>query len=520
MSSNIKRFILFGDSGAGKSSFVNSYYNYCYGTRNCDEVFNDDQKNVRLAIPCRNWLDRLESDVQSTERDINDQSKSQTMDCTLYQLRFEDLTIELIDTPGFNDTQGISKDNATLRRIEQILENIPFLTGLIIVANGSIARVGSPFRHFIRSLHQVWPKSLMQNVCTVLTNCDSMSCNFSSDILENEIKANPNVTFHLQNSLFRWDRTMQDKKTMRNLKRDFEETIETFEKLYQILKKFEDIPTNTFKMSGLMQSYIEEGIVNSIDRMIDLIKNNHRQNIIADSLMGAQATMAANTNWGKQASITAFKWMEVETPEPYHRSPTTFTEPSNSCDKLFPKHHEDYQHEYRQSTSSYRIRSKNNDRMTNEQDIRPAQQHQPIISDRNLKPYGRNDNQLEAIRTSPRYQRQDLQLNVTLLDNEAKSRYQRAQRDEQRLRSKEAELSEEEHNLIREMNLLLDQLRSDVQDLCDINPDIDLLESNQRSLHVLWDEIERNGAESKFVQFFDQVVQILTKPKPTEAQYE
>jgi len=98
---------------------------------------------------------------------------------------------------------------------------------------------------------------LMQNVCTVLTNCDSMSCNCSSDILENEIKVNPNATFYLQNSLFRWDRTMQDKRTMRNLKRDFEETIETLEKLFQVLKQFEDI-SKMMKQFGSMEKMMKK----------------------------------------------------------------------------------------------------------------------------------------------------------------------------------------------------------------------------------------------------------------------
>lgn len=312
MSSNVKRFILLGESGAGKSAFVNTFYNYCYGTRSLDAIFGEDQNKVQLAIPCKDWLDRIQADEKSSERDINDQSKSQTRICTSYTLRFDNVIIELIDTPGLNDSNGVIEDDIILTEIEKILKTISYLNGIIIIANGSVARLGTSFLHFMQTLHQIWPNNLMKNMCTILTNCDGTSCNLSSEVLCTKLKVDKAAIFYLQNSLFGWNRQIRTSKTIRNLRRDFEDAIDLLEKFLPFLIQFEQISTNTFKMSSMIQNDIQDCVATSIHQMVELLKVNRRQQVIAEGLNGARVTMAANTKWHTKANITAFKWMEVE----------------------------------------------------------------------------------------------------------------------------------------------------------------------------------------------------------------
>ena len=97
--------------------------------------------------------------------------KSQTMCCTTHTLEFRErdtdphtFVIELIDTPGFNDTEGVSKDDSNVYHIEKAVQNVDYLNGIIIVVNGSTSRLGTSFQHFMQLLHEVWPNDLMKNV--------------------------------------------------------------------------------------------------------------------------------------------------------------------------------------------------------------------------------------------------------------------------------------------------------------------------------------------------------------------
>ncbi|CAF3923774.1 unnamed protein product, partial [Rotaria sordida] len=136
----LKRFVVLGDAGAGKSAFINVMFNYCYGTRVADEVFTIERlPAVKLAIPSKDWTDLVSPNNPSSERDINNQTKSQTMTSNTYSLQLDDdLTFEFIDTPGFNDTEGVSSNESNLQHIEKALCDIPYLNGIIIVANGTM----------------------------------------------------------------------------------------------------------------------------------------------------------------------------------------------------------------------------------------------------------------------------------------------------------------------------------------------------------------------------------------------
>ncbi|CAF4691546.1 unnamed protein product, partial [Rotaria sp. Silwood2] len=137
-----KRFIVLGDTGAGKSAFINFLYNYHYGAKKAEEVF-CAQPKVKLAIPCANWLNYLDEHYKNnnSEYNISDQAQSQTQVCTTYTMKGK-ICLEIIDTPGFNDTNGADIDEKNLKMIEKALKDVLFLTGIIIVVNGSLPRLG------------------------------------------------------------------------------------------------------------------------------------------------------------------------------------------------------------------------------------------------------------------------------------------------------------------------------------------------------------------------------------------
>ena len=546
MPPSVKRFILLGESGAGKSSFVNIFYNYCYGTRNVDDIFDEDQRKVRLAIPCKDWLDRVQYGEKSSERDINDQTKSQTIGCTSYMLHFNDITIELIDTPGFNDSDGVAQDDITLVEIEKALQKFSYLSGIIVVANGSRPRLGTSFQHFMRMLHQVWPNNLMQNMCAVLTNCDDTSCSLRSQALHADLKVSERAMFYLQNSLFRWDRRTRTSKAIRNLRRDFDDTIDVLEKLVPVLIQFNDVLTDVFKMSSVLQNRIQECIFASVQQMIELLQVNRSQRIVEEGLNGAKTTMAANTKWETEVTINAFKWMEVESASrrqpsnsngsysrtddvteisSLHGYDNTRSDVSNITDNGSSYLNNTSTNRDRdvESYSRYALDSGNpctydalqlnkpsNIHVSNQKTSYQSDFKKSPISDRDCH-YPDNDHHQNS-RCPKKYQRQSVKLQITLDDNEARSHHVTARQQAERLQDRAVKITKQHNQLIDSMHLLLHTLQVNVHKIRSVNTDIDLLERNKLFIQELRDEIQVWADEPGIIECYHKVVSILSKP--------
>jgi hypothetical protein len=110
------------------------------------------------------------------------------------------------------------------------------------------------------------------------------------------------------------------------------------------------------------------------------------------------------------------------------------------------------------------------------------------------------------------YRRQDLKLQVTLDDNEAKSHHETARHQAKLLRDEAIKFADKHKKLVDSMNTLLDELEGHVCDMRRINTDTDLLERNKELIQELRDEINLGGNEPTMIAFFDEVVRIVSIP--------
>ncbi|CAF3318454.1 unnamed protein product [Rotaria socialis] len=312
-----KRFILLGDAGVGKSSLINFLYNMSYGTKDPKNIFCTSPQ-VKLSIPCANWLDCLDKKYRNkhSERDINDQIQSQTQKCMTYSFRTADFYLELIDTPGFNDTNGFDVDERNLDCIEKTLKQLPFLNGIIIVINGALPRLGVSFKNVLHSLYQIWPNDLLNNCVAVLTNCDKLSVNLDPAILHDHFKIDDSRVFHLQNSLFRWNPKNQSSKAIRRFEQDFEDTLDITETLVRKLLQFNSVSTQVFEIGGIKIALIENCIIEAINKIISLINIYKDQTATEDGISNAHHTMQCNEKWEKDQEITVMRWDQ----SPQHQS--------------------------------------------------------------------------------------------------------------------------------------------------------------------------------------------------------
>jgi hypothetical protein len=227
------------------------------------------------------------------------------------QLREPDITLEIIDTPGFNDTNGIDADTKNLTMIEKKLKEVPFLNGIILVINGSSPRLGISFKNFLDMLHQVWPNDLLNNCVAILTNCDELSVNLKSSVLENKLNIDNTKKFHLQNSLFRWNRKIESKKAIRRLQQNFEDNLGTIEALVNKLLQFDEVLTSSFTVGAIKISLIERCIEQTVEKMVNLLEKYKEQQVAQAGIEGARDVMENNKQWDKHREINAIRWVEV-----------------------------------------------------------------------------------------------------------------------------------------------------------------------------------------------------------------
>jgi len=98
--------------------------------------------------------------------------------------------VTVLDTPGFAHTGGLQKDKEHKDSIASaIRENIPIVTAVIILANGTNARLTVATDYTISTLCSIFPRTLVQNIGVLFTNVQDMyRCNFDMNSFPPELQ--------------------------------------------------------------------------------------------------------------------------------------------------------------------------------------------------------------------------------------------------------------------------------------------------------------------------------------------
>eukprot|EP01084_Bolivina_argentea_P116797 207459_1 len=153
-----KVIMVVGQTGAGKTTFVNSLVNYIY--------------NVQFEDKFRLKLIR-EKDKQGG------QAVSQTDDICAYTIKkppgsnlHYDLTI--IDTPGFGDTRGIDRDKKLVTNIKSFFENVlDSIDAICFVVKATDTRLSASQKYIFNSVLNLWGKDVKENIFILMTFADA-----------------------------------------------------------------------------------------------------------------------------------------------------------------------------------------------------------------------------------------------------------------------------------------------------------------------------------------------------------
>lgn len=178
--SNYMNILILGETGVGKSTFINAFINYL-----TFETLDDSIKAEKLnwVIPCSfstQIMDRLSPDGEITTREIKVGSRedeqdgsegaSATQQTSVYPITVGSAIVRLIDTPGIGDTRGISYDRKNMADILSTLSNYDELHGVLILLKSNNARLTVTFRFCVTELLTHLHRNAAKNMVFGFTN--------------------------------------------------------------------------------------------------------------------------------------------------------------------------------------------------------------------------------------------------------------------------------------------------------------------------------------------------------------
>ena len=140
------------------------------------------------------------------------QRDSQTKTAKVYKLKsLNDVSVTVLDTPGLADTHGLQKDKEHKDSIASaIRDNIPIVTAVIILANGTNPRLTVATDYTITTLCSIFPRTLADNIGVLFTNVQDMDRrNFDMNSLPPELQQAKN--FCIDNPLALYKNTQRNR---------------------------------------------------------------------------------------------------------------------------------------------------------------------------------------------------------------------------------------------------------------------------------------------------------------------
>ena len=151
---NLKKIIIMGETGTGKSTLVDAFINYAVG--------------VQMEDPFRFKL------VVDEDDRANDQTVSKTSEISGYWIKdtLLDFPIQIWDTPGFGDTRGIERDESIKEQIDALLKLEDFCHVVCFVVKASVNRLTDTQRYIIDRVLLFFGKEAQENIYILATFAD------------------------------------------------------------------------------------------------------------------------------------------------------------------------------------------------------------------------------------------------------------------------------------------------------------------------------------------------------------
>ncbi|KAL1279706.1 hypothetical protein QQF64_014306 [Cirrhinus molitorella] len=151
-----KVILMVGETGAGKTTLINTMVNYFLGVK-----FEDEEWYL----------------IAGAEEVYTDQTNSQTSEINVYEVFVEEnpTSLTIIDTPGYGDTEGYEKDKEVaeyLCRLFSAEDGIHYIDAVCFVMKATQNRLSGKELYIFHSVLSLFGRDIENNIVFLLTHSD------------------------------------------------------------------------------------------------------------------------------------------------------------------------------------------------------------------------------------------------------------------------------------------------------------------------------------------------------------
>jgi GTPase SAR1 family protein len=169
--------LLLGETGVGKTTFVNAFIN-CLFYNTLDDALGGDLKVLipsSFVVTDAESFDSTKVIVGTPNKNENfaDDGASSTQLCRSYLFQIGNRLVRLIDGPGVGDTRGVDHEARNFEHILNYISQYEHLNGICILLKPAITRLNIYFRYCIKELLRHLHINAKDNIMFVFTNSRS-----------------------------------------------------------------------------------------------------------------------------------------------------------------------------------------------------------------------------------------------------------------------------------------------------------------------------------------------------------